>query len=66
MGTLFTPAAAMSFVMFFILSSPCFASIGAMRKELGTWKLTLGAIGFQMGTAWLVALVVYQVANLIL
>ena len=66
MGTLFTPAAAMSFVMFFILSSPCFASIGAMRKELGTWKLTLTAIGFQMGTAWIVAFLVYQVANFIL
>ena len=63
---LLAPQSAVSFLLFFILSSPCFASMGAMRKELGTSKLTKQAIGFQMGTAYVVALVVYQVLNVIL
>ena len=65
MGSLFSTASAMAFVMFFILSSPCFASIGAMRKELGNWKLTGQAIAFQMITAYVVSMIVFQVANVI-
>ena len=66
LGSLLTPASAVSFLLFFILSCPCFASIGAMRKELGTAKLTWQAIAFQMGTAYLVALVAYQVLHLVI
>ena len=65
-GALLTPASAISFILFFMLSSPCFASIGAMRKELGSASLTLKAVAFQMGTAYVVSLIVYQIANLIL
>ena len=63
---LFTPASAISFLCFFILSCPCFASIGAMHKELGSAKLTWQAIGFQMGSAYLVALIAYQVLRFVL
>ena len=58
---LLSPAAAVSFLLFFILSCPCFASMGAMRKELGSGKLTWQAIGFQMGSAYIVALIAFQV-----
>lgn len=64
LATLLPPASAISFLIFFILSSPCFASMGAMRKELGSAKLTAKAIGFQMSSAYVVALVVYQLINL--
>ena len=66
LGSLLTPASAVSFLLFFILSCPCFASIGAMRKELGTAKLTWQAIAFQMGTAYVVSLIAYQILHLVL
>lgn len=64
LGSLLTPASAVSFLFFFILSCPCFASIGAMRKELGSAKLTWQAIAFQMGTAYIMALLAYQILRL--
>ena len=66
LATMLPPAAAVSFLLFFILSCPCFASMGAMRKELGSAKLTWEAIGFQMGTAYLVALIAYQCLRFII
>ena len=60
LGGVIPGAAAVSFLCFFILSCPCFASMGAMRKELGTAKLTWKAIGFQMISAYIVALIAYQ------
>ena len=65
LSSLLPTASAVSFLLFFILSSPCFASMGAMRKELGSAKLTAKAIGFQMGTAYITAFVVYQIMHLI-
>ena len=66
LATLLTPVSAVSFLLFFMLSSPCFASIGAMRKELGSAKLTLKAVAFQMGTAYIVAFIAYQVLSLVM
>ena len=66
LSSLLSPAAAVSFLLFFILSCPCFASMGAMRKELGSGKLTWQAIGFQMGTAYICALIAFQVLRLVL
>ena len=62
---LLTPASAVSFLLFFILSSPCFASMGAMRKELGSAALTGKAVAFQMITAYIVAFIGYMICNLI-
>ena len=61
-----TPAATVSFLLFFILSCPCFSTMGAMRKELGSGKLTWQAIGFQMGTAYVVAFIAYQILRFII
>ena len=55
---------AASFLLFFLFSSPCFASMGAIGKELGNKKLTWQVIGFQMGTAYLISMVVYNVLRL--
>jgi len=57
---------AWSFMAFNLLCMPCFAAVGAMRRELGTWRRTLQAIGFQMLTAWIVAFLIFQIGNLFL
>ena len=61
-----TPIAAYSFLIFNLLCAPCFAAIGAIRREMGTWKWTFIAIGFQTLTAYLVALIINQVGSFIL
>ena len=66
MASILSPAAAVSFLLFFILSCPCFATMGAIRKELGSAKLTWQAIGFQMGTAYLAALIAYQILRFVM
>ncbi len=54
-------AAAIPFLIFFILSSPCFASMGAIYKELGSAKLTWLAVLFQCGSAYIFSLPIYQI-----
>ena len=66
MAQILSPASAISFLLFFILSCPCFATMGAIRKELNSAKLTWQAIIFQMGTAYIAALVAYQVLRFVL
>ena len=61
-----TPAAGVSFIIWFILSCPCFSAMGAMRKELGTAKLTMGAIAFQLITAYIAALLAFQVLRFVM
>ena len=64
LASLVSPAGAVGFLLFFVLSSPCFATMGGMRKELGSGKLTLGAVAFQCCTAYLAGLIAFQVLNL--
>lgn len=59
-----TPQAAYAYMIFNLLCMPCFAAVGAMKRELKTWKSTGGAIGIQMLTAYLVALVINLVGGL--
>ena len=66
MAQILPPASAVSFLLFFILSCPCFATMGTIRKELGSAKLTWQAIGFQMGTAYLASFIAYQLLSIIL
>ena len=63
---MFTVASAFAFVAFNMLCAPCFAAIGAIRREMGSWKWTWITLGFQTFTAYLVALVINQVGNFIL
>ncbi|MEF9951444.1 MAG: ferrous iron transport protein B [Clostridium sp.] len=62
-GTIFTPASAYAYMVFTLLAAPCFAAIGAMRKEFGGFKWTFIAVGYQTGLAWVVAFVIYQVGS---
>jgi ferrous iron transport protein B len=57
-------AAAYAYMVFNLLCMPCFASVGAMKKELKTWKLTGFGISVQMITAYVVALLINQIGGL--
>ncbi len=63
-AALFTGVSAMSFVIFNLLCAPCFAAIGAIRQEMGTWKWTFIAVGYQTLLAYATALVIYQFGSL--
>lgn len=52
--------AAYSFLVFNLLCAPCFAAMGAIKREMAEWKWTLYAIGFQTFLAYVVSLVIYQ------
>lgn len=58
-------AAAYSYMAFNLLCMPCFAAVGAMKRELKSWKLTGIAIGIQMVTAYTVALLINTIGSLI-
>lgn len=66
-GTLaasFTTLSAYSFLVFNLLCAPCFAAIGAIRREMNNTKWTLFAIGYQTAFAYAVSLCVYQLGSL--
>lgn len=60
---LFTPAAALSFLTFTLLYTPCVAAVAAIRRELHSTVKTLGVVAFQCGIAWVAAGVVYMIAG---
>ncbi len=64
MAALFTPAAGYAYLVFNLLCAPCFAAMGAIKREMNNWKWTLFAIGYQCVFAYAVALVIYQFALL--
>ncbi|MGB4658318.1 MAG: ferrous iron transport protein B [Mobilitalea sp.] len=59
-----TKAAAYAYMVFNLLCMPCFAAVGAMKRELKTWRLTGFAISIQMATAYIVALLINQIGGL--
>ncbi len=60
----YTPAAAYAFLVFNLLCAPCFAAIGAIKREMNSAKWTLFAIGYQTLFAYAAALCVYQFGTL--
>lgn len=64
MRTVFTPLAAYSFLIFNLLCAPCFAAIGAIKREMNNAKWTLFAVAYQCVFAYAIALVVYQLGML--
>ncbi|OUQ59517.1 ferrous iron transport protein B [Tyzzerella sp. An114] len=64
-GDVFTKVSAFSYMAFNLLCMPCFAAVGAMRREFGSMKWTLKAVAFQMVTAYVVALIINVVGNII-
>ncbi len=66
-GTLagsFTPLAAYSFLVFNLLCAPCFAAMGAIKREMNSGKWFWFAIGYQCGLAYCVSLCIYQLGML--
>lgn len=67
-GTLaasFTTISAYSFLAFNLLCAPCFAAIGAIKREMNNGKWTAFAITYQCVFAYVIALIIYQIGNLI-
>jgi len=56
----FTTLAAYSFLVFNLLCAPCFAAMGAIRREMNNAKWFFAAIGYQCGLAYVVSLCIYQ------
>ena len=65
LATSYTAIAAYSFLVFNLLCAPCFAAIGAIKREMNSAKWTWFAIGYQTVFAYTVALAIYQIGNLL-
>ncbi|MGI5976305.1 MAG: ferrous iron transport protein B [Candidatus Limivicinus sp.] len=61
----FGPVTAYSFMIFNLLCAPCFAAMGAIRREMNNPKWTWASIGYMCGFAYVVALIVFQLGGLI-
>ena len=62
---MFTAVSAYAFMAFNLLCAPCFAAIGAIKREMGGWKWTLIAVGYQTLLAYAVSLIIYQIGSLL-
>ena len=60
----FTQISGYSFLVFNLLCAPCFAAIGAIKREMNNAKWTWAAIGWECGFAYAVSLIVYQLGGL--
>lgn len=60
----FTSLSAYSFLIFNLLCAPCFAAIGAIRREMNNPRWTWAAIGWECGFAYAISLIVYQLGGL--
>lgn len=65
LATVMTPIAAYGFLVFNLLCAPCFAAMGAIKREMNNAKWFWFAIGYQCGLAYLVSLCIYQIDTLI-
>lgn len=62
----FTSVSALSFLAFNLLCAPCFAAIGAIKREMNSFGWTSFALFYQTVLAWVVALIVYQLGGLVM
>ncbi len=60
-----TKQAALAYMAFNLLCMPCFAAVGAMKRELKSWKSTASAVGIQMLTAYVIALLINLLGSLV-
>ena len=61
----FGPVRAYSFMIFQLLCAPCFAAIGAIKREMGSIKWTVGTIAYMCSFAYAISLIVYQLVGLV-
>ena len=62
--TCFTALSAYSFLVFNLLCAPCFAAIGAIKREMNSAKWTWFAVGYQCVFAYAISLIIYQIGSL--
>lgn len=60
---LFSPLVAFGFMIFVLISTPCFATIAAVRREAG-WRAVLFTLFYNTGIAWIVSFMIYQIGSL--
>ena len=65
LAAVMTPVAAYGYLVFNLLCAPCFAAMGAIKREMNNTKWFWFAIGYQCGLAYVVALCIYQIGTLI-
>ena len=65
MGTAFTPLAALAFIVFTQLYSPCVTALGTIKKETQSWKWMGFAFLYTCAVAWVASLIVYQGGKLL-
>lgn len=65
LATSFTVVSAYSFLAFNLLCAPCFAAIGAIKREMNNGKWTIFAITYQCIFAYAIALIIYQIGNFV-
>lgn len=63
MRAAFTNASGFAFLAFNLLCAPCFAAMGAIKREMNNTKWFWRAIGYQCGFAWVIGLIIYQVGK---
>lgn len=62
---MFTMVSAYSFMVFNMLCAPCFAAIGAIKREMGGWKWTGITLAYQTGLAYVMAFIINQLGSVI-
>lgn len=65
LAAVMTPVAAYGYLVFNLLCAPCFAAMGAIKREMNNAKWFWFAIGYQCGLAYVVSLCIYQIGTLI-
>lgn len=65
-ASVYTPAAAYSFMVFSLLFIPCMAAVATLRREMNSRKWTAIALSFQAIVAWVVTFIVYNICKVIL
>lgn len=65
-ASVYTPAAAYSFMTFCLLFIPCMAAVATLRREMNSRKWTAIALGFQAVTAWVITFIVYHICKVVM
>lgn len=60
----FTPASALSFLVFVLLYCPCIATLTAIARETGSWKYVCFSVVYNTVVAWIIAFIVFTIASL--
>ncbi|MBP7949819.1 MAG: ferrous iron transport protein B [Verrucomicrobiales bacterium] len=60
---IYTPAVCLSLMVFYVFAMQCLSTIAVVRRETGGWKWPLFQLGYMTGTAYLLALLVYQIGS---